>query len=372
MLPFPLPDHRYSSIERDKENKELVAEMTTMGVAVVGAGYWGPNLIRNFFASPDWDLRWVVDLDQDRARQVTRSAPGVRVTSDLSDVLDDPEVVAVAVATPAATHTELVLACLEAGRHALVEKPLAPSLAEGQKLVTVAEDRGLTLMCDHTYCYTPAVLKIRELVQSGHIGDVQYFDSVRVNLGLVQPDIDVLWDLGPHDLSILDFILPADLRPRQISAFGADPVGAGHLCVGYLTMPLGGDAVAHVHLNWLSPTKVRTTLIGGSKKMVVWDDLNPAQLISIYDRGVELREPTGDDDDRYQAQIAYRLGDMVAPSLRESEPLQGVVTEFAAAVRERRPALTDGRAGLRVLELLEAASRSVTAGGTFQDLEGTR
>jgi predicted dehydrogenase len=245
-----------------------------------------------------------------------------------------------------------------------VEKPLAPSVADGRKLVELAEDRGLVLMLDHTYCYTSAVLHIRELIQTGQLGAIQYFDSVRVNLGLLQPDIDVLWDLGPHDLSILDFILPEEMRPRQISAFGADPVGSGHLCVGYLTMPLGGDAVAHVHLNWLSPTKVRTTLIGGSKQMVVWDDMKPAQLLSVYDRGVELQGPAPGAE-RHETEIAYRLGNMVAPSLREREPLQGVVTELAAAIREGRPPITDGRSGLRVIELLAAADRSLEAGGAM-------
>jgi len=343
--------------------------MEPTGVAVIGAGYWGPNLIRTFSGSPDWDVRWVVDRDLPRAEGAARRAPGATATQDLSQVLDDPSVQAVAVATPAGTHTEVVLAALESGRHALVEKPLASSLDDGRKLVSVAEDRGLVLMCDHTYCYTPAVLKIRELIASGEIGDVQYVDSVRVNLGLVQSDIDVLWDLGPHDLSILDFVLPADLRPTRIAAFGADPVGAGHPCLGYMTMPLGGDAVAHVHVNWLSPTKVRTTLIGGSKKMIVWDDVKPSQLLSVYDRGVELTEPT-DGDARHQAHIAYRLGDMVAPSLPEREPLQGVVAEFHQAIRDGRPALTDGRAGLRVLELLDAAARSMELGGAFVDVEG--
>jgi len=339
-----------------------------LGVAVVGAGYWGPNLIRTFLGNPDFDLRWVVDRDEHRARAAVRHASTVRLGRDLGDALDDPEVQAVVVATPAGTHTEVVLAALEAGRHVMVEKPLASSLPDGRKLVAVAEQRGLVLMCDHTYCYTPAVLKIHELVTSGDLGEIQYVDSVRVNLGLVQPDIDVLWDLGPHDLSILDFILPEHLRPKRIGAFGADPVGAGHLCVGYLTMPLGGDAVAHVHVNWLSPTKVRTTLIGGSKKMIVWDDLNPAQLLSVYDRGVDLHVPA-DGEARHQAQIAYRLGDMVAPSLPEREPLQNVVAEFGSAIREGRPALTDGRSGLRVLQLLDAASRSLELGGAFVDVE---
>jgi predicted dehydrogenase len=341
--------------------------MEPIGIAVVGAGYWGPNLIRNFLADPDFELRWVIDRDEERARAALRNAPAVRVGGDVADALDDPGVVAVAVATPAGTHTDVVLAALESGRHVLVEKPLASTLAEGQKLVTVAEDRGLVLMCDHTYCYTPAVLKIRELIAAGELGEIQYVDSVRVNLGLIQSDIDVLWDLGPHDLSILDFILPAHQRPTRVAAFGADPVGAGQNCLGYLTMPLGGGGLAHVHVNWLSPRKVRTTLIGGSKRMIVWDDLNPSQLVSVYDRGVDLGAVI-EGEARHQATIAYRLGDMVAPALREQEPLRGVISELGAAIREGRPAATDGRAGLRVLELLDAASRSLELGGPFVDV----
>jgi predicted dehydrogenase len=343
-------------------------DVDQLGVAVIGAGYWGPNLTRTFLRSPGWDLRWIVDRDLERAEDAAGGSMSTRVSTDLDSVLDDPDVHAVAVATPAGTHTEVVLSALESGRHVLVEKPLAASLADGRKLVAAAEQRGLVLMCDHTYCYTPAVLKIRELIESGELGEIQYVDSVRVNLGLVQADIDVLWDLGPHDLSILDFILPAHMRPTRITAFGADPVGAGHPCLGYLTMPLGGDAVAHVHVNWLSPTKVRTTLIGGSKKMIVWDDVKPGQLLSVYDRGVDLTAPPGGDD-RHQAHIAYRLGDMVAPSLPEREALQGAVAEFASAIREGRPALTDGRSGLRVLQLLDAASRSIDLGGAFVDVD---
>ncbi|MEI7592762.1 MAG: Gfo/Idh/MocA family oxidoreductase [Actinomycetes bacterium] len=336
--------------------------MSRLGVAVIGAGYWGPNLMRNFLASPDWDLRWSVDLDLERARRSVSYAADVRVSDDLADVLNDPTVDVVAVATPAATHTKVVLACLESGRHVVVEKPLAPTVEEARLLVEAAAARDLVLMLDHTYCYTPVVQHIHDLVASGAIGDMQYFDSVRVNLGLVQPDVDVLWDLAPHDLSILDFILPAELRPTHIAASGADPVGAGHACIGYLTMPIGAHGVAHVHVNWLSPIKVRTTLIGGSKKMVVWDDMKPAQPLSIYDRGIEMGAI--DEASKFQAQVAYRLGDMVAPSLPEREALMAMVTELASAIRERRPALTDGQAGLRVIELLDAATRSLDAGGT--------
>jgi predicted dehydrogenase len=342
-------------------------------MAVVGAGYWGPNLVRNIQATSDVRLRWVCDLDRDRAAQVVGSYSTVQVTDQIDDVLSDPEVEAVAVATPAATHFDLARRCIESGRHVLVEKPLAATFSEGQKLVELADTYGVTLMCDHTYCYTSAVQKIHDLVASGTLGDVQYVDSVRINLGLVQRDIDVVWDLAPHDLSILDFVLPPDRHPTAVSAHGADPVGTGRACVAYLTLPLASDGIAHAHVNWLSPLKIRTTIIGGSKRMLVWDDLNPTQRLSVYDRGVDLAGPDElEDAVRRQTLVSYRSGDVVAPALQEVEALRRVVSEFAAAIRERRPALTDGRSGLRVLDVLEAASRSLEFGGAVVPLRTYR
>lgn len=333
-----------------------------LGVAVIGAGYWGPNLIRNFGGSALWDLLWVCDLDEARATRVVGRHSATRITTSISDVLDDPAVDAVAIATPAATHVGVGLECLRAGRHVLIEKPLASSSADAEKLVQEAESRGLSLMCDHTYCYTPAVRRIRELVSSGALGEIQYVDSVRVNLGLVQRDIDVMWDLAPHDLSILDFVLPEHRRPLAVAAHGADPIGAGRACVGYMVLPLGGNAIAHVHVNWLSPTKIRTMIIGGSERMLVWDDLNPSQRLSIFDKGVEIGDGLSGEE-RRTAQISYRSGDMVAPALPEYEALGAVVTEFADSIHERRPALTDGHAGLRVLRWLEAGSKSLLSSG---------
>lgn len=225
-------------------------------------------------------------------------------------------------------------------------------------------------MCDHTYCYTPTVQRIRELIRAGDLGDLQYVDSVRINLGLIQPDIDVFWDLAPHDLSILDFILPDGCRIEAVAAMGADPLDVGRSCIGYLTLPLSGGGVAHAHVNWLSPTKMRTTIIGGSRRMLVWDDLNPSQRLTMFDKGVDLTASLNGDNRRDRL-ISYRAGDMVAPALREREALQGVVGEFAAAVRERRAPMTDGRAGLRVLEILETAAESRCAGGAAVAMERT-
>ncbi|MCW2739261.1 Gfo/Idh/MocA family oxidoreductase [Nocardioides sp.] len=331
---------------------------TRLGIAVIGAGYWGPNLVRNFGGSPHWDLRMVCDLDLDRARQV--AGPHVEVTDSLERVLDDPDITAVAIATPARTHHGLALQALRAGKHVLVEKPLADSVANGRAMVDLAEEQGLVLMTDHTYCYTPAVQKMRDLVVSGELGQVHFIDSVRINLGLIQPDIDVLWDLAPHDLAILDFVLPGGLPTVGIGATGADPIGAGRACVGHLTLPLPDNGLAHVHVNWLSPTKIRQMVIGGSRRTLVWDDLNPQQRLSIYDRGVDLARTSVGSTDRAASSVSYRLGDTWSPALPEREALGSMVGEFAAAIREGRPALTDGRSGLRVLEVLEQASRRLS------------
>lgn len=344
-----------------------------VGLAVVGAGYWGPNLVRNAQAAPGMKLEWLCDLDLDRAQRVVGDYSTVKVSADLDEVLSDPAVHAVAVATPAGTHAVVAMAALEAGKHVLLEKPLASSYAEGLRLVRTAEERRLTLMCDHTYCYTPAVAAIRELVRSGDLGDVQFVDSVRINLGLVQRDIDVLWDLGPHDLSILDHILPDGCRPVAVAAQGADPIGSGQACIAYLTLQLAGGAIAHAHVNWLSPTKVRTTMVGGSKRTLIWDDLNPLQRIAVYDRGVDLSDPlTVPDEDRRQAQVSYRAGDMIAPALAEREALLEVMAEFADCVQTGRTPLTDGWSGLRVLDVLEAATRSMQFAGSVVPLRDLR
>nr|WP_239334707.1 Gfo/Idh/MocA family oxidoreductase [Frankia sp. CiP3] len=338
--------------------------LSLIGAAVVGAGYWGPNLVRNLRGSSEFRLRWLCDIDSDRARAVAGSYGDVRATDRLDDILDDPQVGAVAIATPAATHVDVALRALDAGKHVLVEKPLASSVAEGRKLVDAAESRGLVLMCDHTYCYTPAVMKIRELVRAGALGEIQYVDSVRVNLGLVQRDVDVIWDLAPHDLSIFDFILPDGVTPEAVTATGADPIGAGRACVGYLSMALSNGAIAHTHVNWLSPIKVRTVIVGGSRRTLVWNDLDPAQRLSIYDRGVDLAEANVlESESRRNMMISYRSGDMVAPALAEREALSTVMTQWATAIESGSPSATDGRAGLRVLGMLEAASRSLRSGG---------
>jgi predicted dehydrogenase len=340
-----------------------------LGIAVVGAGYWGPNLIRNFRASDDWDLVAVCDLDEVRARAVLGDRTDVRVSSSLDDVLDMPDLDAIAIATPAATHRPIALRALAAGKHVLVEKPLADSRAHGREMIAAADERGLVLMADHTYCYTPAVTKIRELVSDGALGEILFIDSVRINLGLVQPDVDVLWDLAPHDLSVFDFVLPGGLRPLGVSAQGADPLNAGKACVGYLTLPLANGGIAHVHVNWMSPTKIRQMVIGGSERTLVWDDLNLVQRVSVFDRGVDLIDKPDSGEERAARTIAYRVGDTWAPALPEKEALSSMVQEFAASIREERRPVTDGRAALRILDILDAAGESMAGNGSLVCLE---
>lgn len=342
-----------------------MSERDPLRAAVIGAGYWGPNLARNFRTSPDWDLVAVCDLDEDRARRVVGPRSTVDVMTSTAELLARDDVDAVAIATPARTHAPLALAALDAGKHVLVEKPVADRGAAARQMIARADERGLVLMVDHTFCYTPPVLKIRELIADGALGDVHFIDSVRINLGIVQPDVDVFWDLAPHDLSILDFILPGGLVPTGVGAQGADPLGAGQACVGYLTLPLADGAIAHVHVNWLSPTKIRQMVVGGSRRTLVWDDLSPQQRLTVYDRGVDLGQPL---PDRATANVSYRLGDAWAPALPEKEALGLMVAEFAASIREGRAPRTDGNAGLRVLDVLESASRSLADGGRLTPL----
>ena len=334
-----------------------------------GAGYWGPNIIRNAKALCETDLRWVCDRDLERARRVIGEQSEIRVTHDLDEVLADASVEAVAIATPPASHAEIALRCIEAGRHIMVEKPLADSYEAGLRIVQAAEEPGVVLQCDHTFCYTPAVQAIRELVAAGELGDLLYYDSVRVNLGLVQREIDVFWDLAPHDLSIVDFVLGDGREPVMVTAQGADPLGLGHACVGYLTLAFDDGLLAHCHLNWLSPTKIRTTIVGGSERMVVWNDLLPAQRVSVYESGVDLAESELTLGEQRRRKVSYRIGAMIAPALREREALSGVLQDWAGAIRTGRAPTTDGHAGLRVLRVLEAAQASLRNGGRPMPLQ---
>lgn len=330
-----------------------------ISVAVIGCGYWGPNLIRNFVACPETELLWACDLDEEQLHKVLAPYPGVHSTTLFEEILTDDNVDAIAIATPVSTHFSIAKACLESGKHVLVEKPLASSVTQGEELIKLAKRKNLQIMCDHTFCYTGAVRKMREIVQSGDLGELLYFDSVRVNLGLFQQDVNVVWDLAPHDLSIVDFLV--DENPVMVSAHGVSYAGNHIENIAYISLNYQNHFIAHFHVNWLSPVKIRMTMIAGSEKMLVWNDLDQAEKIKIYDKGIEVKQ--GEREQKEQLLVSYRSGDMYAPRIDQTEALSLVVKEFADCIEEGRPALTDGEAGLRVLRVLEAAERSIKADG---------
>jgi predicted dehydrogenase len=331
--------------------------VTTVGV--IGCGYWGPNLIRNFVSCPETDLLWACDLDQDRLGKVLRPYPNVSKTADVNEILADENVAAVAIATPVNSHYSIAKTCLEHGKHVLVEKPLAANAKQGEELVKIAEEKNLQLMCDHTFCYTGAVRMIKKVIESGELGDILYFDSVRINLGLFQHDINVVWDLAPHDLSILDFLM--DNKPISVSAHGVCHAKNNLENIAYVTLHYENSFISHFHVNWLSPVKIRKTIIGGTKKMLVWNDMDPAEKIKIYNKGIEVQY--NNQEEKRRLLINYRSGDMHAPQTDHTEAISLLVREFDACIREGRPSITDGKAGLRVLKILEASERSIKADG---------
>ncbi|HLL72138.1 MAG TPA: Gfo/Idh/MocA family oxidoreductase [Pyrinomonadaceae bacterium] len=340
--------------------------MITIGV--VGCGYWGPNLIRNFAENERAQLRWICDTDEKRLGAIGRRYPAARTAADYAELLADPELAAVVIATPVATHYTFARAALEAGKHVLIEKPFTTNSREARELVALAERRGLTLMVDHTFVYTGAVRRIKEIVASGELGELLYFDSVRINLGLFQRDINVVWDLAPHDLSIMDYLVGRDAV--ALTATGSSHIEAGIENIAYVMLRFADSFIAHFHFNWLSPVKIRRTLIAGSRKMIVYDDIEPTEKVRVYDKGVTTNRIESDRDKEaaYQTLVSYRTGDVWVPKLDSTEALTHVAAEFLDAICERRAPLTDGAAGLRVVRLLEAAQESINQGGKLIEL----
>lgn len=331
-----------------------------VGVAVVGCGYWGPNLIRNFAACDTTNLVAAYDEDRQRLQEVLASYPAVDAVENLEALLAREDVDAVAVATPVATHGPIGMAALRAGKHVLLEKPMAASVREAEELVQTAKQAGLTLMVDHTFIYSGPVRKIKEIVDSGELGQIYFVDSVRINLGLFQHDVNVVWDLAPHDLSIMDHLVGR--LPKSLSAFGtchAD--GQSEIeDVAYLNLDFGGGMLASFHVNWLSPVKIRHFVIGGSRKGLVYNDLVPDEKVRVYDRGITVSH---DPEAKRGILVGYRTGDVWAPHVDRSEPLRRMVAHFAECVLEGKRPITDGEAGLRVVRILEAAQRSIKAQG---------
>lgn len=346
-----------------------IALHPALRVAVVGSGERAGDLARAFLVGTDWYLAALCDPDRARAEALAAETGRPAVAGSLEELFAGHEIDAVAITTPAHTHEDLVRRALAAGKHVLVDEPLADRATTGAGLVAAAESAGAVLMAAHAECYTPAAVTIRDLIASGELGEILYVDSVRINLGFDQTAPNVFWDLAPYDLSVLDFILPGGLDPQFVAAQGADPLRSGKACVGYLSLPLANGAMAHLHVNWLSPTKVQQMVIGGRRKTLVWDDLNPQQRLSIVDTRADAPgRPAGLDAAGQGAAgqgtaISYRLENAWTPALAEPNPVGQMATAFAAAIRGTEPAPTDGRAALRVLSVLESAAESLAQGG---------
>jgi predicted dehydrogenase len=327
-----------------------------INIGVIGYGYWGPNLVRNFNLATKTRVVAVSDLDENRLGQVAKNYPTIQTTTDFRKILSNRDIDAVVVATPVSTHFSLSMSALAADKHVLVEKPMASSLAESLQLVEEAKQRNLILMVDHTFLFTGAVQKIRELVDSGELGEhLYYYDSVRVNLGLFQSDVNVMWDLAVHDLSILRFLI--DSEPISISATGMSHIPGAQKNVAYLTLFYDNDFIAHINVNWMAPLKIRQTLLGGGTKMVVYNDLEPSEKIKIYDKGVQL------GINPHEAMVGYRSGDMYAPHIAPTEALIGMVNHFAECVETGNSPVTDGRFGASIVGILEAADLSISRNG---------
>jgi predicted dehydrogenase len=337
-------------------------------IGVIGYGYWGPNLVRNCFEAKETHVACVSDLRQDRLALLATRYPNIQTTQDFRELIEDPSIDAVAIATPVSTHYELALRALQEGKHVLVEKPLASDTSQVQRLMEVAQKRNRVLMVDHTFVYTGSVRKIRELVESGGLGEIYYYDSVRVNLGLFQHDVNVLWDLAVHDLAIMDYVLP--FRPCAVSATGLSHVPGGTENIAYLTLFFEGSQIAHIHANWLAPVKLRQTLIGASRKMIVYDDLDQGEKVKIYDKGITLSYHQNPEK-LYQMLVGYRTGDMLAPQIDGTEALRREIDHFLHCIRQNEEPITGGVAGLRVVEILQAASQSMAQRGRPVELRLT-
>lgn len=329
-----------------------------IGVGIVGYGYWGPNLARCFSETDGCRLVAIADGNPAALARAAKRHAGAELVDSWKALLANPNVDAVVIATPVRTHYEIAHAAILSGRHVLVEKPMTETAVEAETLNEMAARRNVTLMVDHTFVYTPAVRKIRELIQCGELGDIYYYDSTRVNLGIFQSDVNVVWDLAVHDLAILQFLL--DDEPIAVSANGARHLVGSPENMAHVTLYFGRGTVAHLSVNWLAPVKVRRTLIGGSKKMIVYDDLEPSEKVKVYDRGIQAEETS---DAIQRMRVAYRTGDMWAPQLGVKEALASEAEHFLACIRGSEEPITSGLVGLRVVEALEGATQSMNRRG---------
>ena len=328
-------------------------------IGVIGYGYWGPNIVRNFYSNAGSEVTMVCDMNQQTLKKVKNTYQQINVTSDIDELINHREVDAIAIATPVFTHHEFAKKALEAGKSVFMEKPFTYTVAEAEDLVELAAKKNLKLMVDHTFLYTGAVRKIRQLINEDVLGKIYYFDSSRVNLGLFQHDVNVIWDLAPHDISIMNYVI--DEKPQAVVATGVGHFGRGLADVAYLTFYYNNNIIAHINVNWLSPVKVRTTLIGGEKKMLVWNDIEPDEKIKVYDKGVQIKTTEG----KYNLLVDYRWGDMWAPKVEQTEALKLMAEKFVNYVRNGETIINDGIAGLNNVKMLEAANKSLDNKGAM-------
>jgi len=325
-------------------------------VGVIGCGYWGPNLVRNFARHPHSQVEAVCDVRYERAMRVGAEYRIPTVTDRIDEVLKAPDIDLVVVATPSFTHFDLAKQALHAGKHVLVMKPLATRTDHAEELCSLAERQGVLLGVDHTFVFTGAVRRMHELISAGEVGDLYYFDSVRINLGLIQTDVNVVWDLAPHDVSIMDHLIGQE--PVSVSATGASHGGSPTENIAYVTVRYAGSLLGHIHVNWLAPAKVRRTIVGGSKRMMIYDDMEPSEKLKVYDKGFSVANDQTLEK-QYQLMISYRSGDMHAPQIDTREALAVEVENVVQAINGKEDLIADGWAGWRVVRILEAAQRSI-------------
>jgi len=324
-----------------------------MEVCVVGAGYWGPNLARNFLIQDAVNKVHVCDLDRGRLEAIRKKFPMMETTQEYHEILNNINITAVAIATPVSSHFNLAKQALLAGKHVLVEKPMTATSAQARELMEIAKDKGLVLMVDHTFIYTSAVEKMKALVDDGTIGEITYFDSTRINLGLFQHDVNVVWDLAPHDLSIMLHLMKA--RPTAVLATGIDHLDNGLEDIAYITLFFEENTMAHFHLSWMSPVKVRKTIVGGTRKMMVYDDMEPDEKVKVYAKGIDIT--TKEEIDH--ALVQYRIGDVHIPVLENKEALYNEMSHFIDCIQNGTAPRTGAEYGLWVVRVLEAAERSI-------------
>jgi len=329
--------------------------MTKIGI--IGYGYWGPNLVRNFMAQSEGTVTFVADSRSERLALVNKNYPSITTTTNANDIINSSEVDAVVIATPVFTHFELAKKALEQGKHVLIEKPMTSTGQEAIELIELADKKGLTLMVDHTFLYTGAVQKLKELISGGSIGKIKYFDSTRINLGLFQPDINVLWDLAPHDISILNFLI--DERPFSINATGVSHTNNDIENIAYLTVNYQSGFIAHFNCSWSSPVKIRMMLLGGDEKMMIYNDLEPTEKIRIYETRYEHKT----DEEKRKIMVEYRAGDVYIPMIDSKEALFGMAADFLNSIIHKTEPLSSYKSGLDVIKILEASQKSIKQNG---------